>query len=253
MKFLMMFFRWLISFFQYSGKLNSGIKTCNVILKIFNNQNSRVHCDVLKRRGFLYYLKGDVDQFLLDVNLSLQLSKTNKYRLEEGRCYGVLSIYYQEKLGNLLKALEYCQMSIDIQKGLAPKGSLVKLYIGKGIIFRKIGKFDDALETFSEALKMTRDKRLKINCYLESGRTYFARIRTKEARQSLLYALKILRRTNFANEKGDCYRELARIAIFKGNINYAAVYYQIAIAIYKKHGFNSKAKELEEERQKRIS
>lgn len=247
MTILVKVWQWLIMLYQYQGKLDRAIAVANKALKRIGNKTSAGYCDILKRRGFVYYLKGDKGQFLADVSSALEIARQNKHELEKAGCLGVLGIYYQDTRHEFKKALECYQEAIKIKRELGNKESVVKLLINIGTLYKEMGKFDDSKRSFEKALQTTREKRLKINCYLEIGRLFHAQGDISEAEGKIQLALKLALPTKFVNEQGDCYRELARIAYKKNEKDKSQKFYQKALEIYRDHGYSAKVKAMEDE------
>ncbi len=212
MEILIKIWQWLIVLYQHQGKLDKAIIVANKALKQMKDDTSKSYCDILRRRGFVYYLKGNVEQFLSDVNFALKIARQNKYEKEEAACLGVLGIYYQQTKHDFKKALECYQKAIKIKRRLCNKESAVKLMINLGTLYKEMKKFDESRRLFDEALQITKEKRLKINCYLEIGSLFCAQGDISKAKEKIDLALKLALSTKFTNEQGDCYRELARVS-----------------------------------------
>ena len=247
MKILFKVWQWLIMHYQYQGELNKAITIANKALKQIKDKTSAEYCDILKRRGFIYYLKGNIKQFLLDVNTALKISEQYNYQLEKAGCLGVLGIYYQQTMADFKKALQYYQQAIKIKKKLKQKESVVKLLINMGTLYKNMGKINKAQQLFKQALQTTKEKRLKINCHLELGRLFHTQQNTTQAKKEINLALKLALPTKFVNEQGDCYRELARINYEENKKSVSQKFYQKAFNIYHQHGYSAKARAIKNE------
>lgn len=201
----------------------------------------------MKRRGFVYYLKGNKEKFLTDVNHALEIAEQNNHEQEKAGCLGVLGIYYQDTKHDFEKVLEYYQQAIEIKKRLGDKEGVVKLLINIGTLYKEMKRFGEAEQSFKETLQTTKEKRLVINCHLEIGRLFHAQNDISRAEEEIKLALNLALPTKFVNEKGDCYQELARIAYEKNEKDKSQEFYQKALEIYKTHGYSAKAKALEDE------
>ncbi|MGC9048951.1 MAG: tetratricopeptide repeat protein [Patescibacteria group bacterium] len=243
MTILVKVWQWLITLYQHQGRLDKTIKVANKALERIKDKTSAGYCDILRRRGFVYYLKGDVEQFLSDVNSALEIAKQNNYELEKAGCLGVLGIYHQER-HNFEKALECYQQAIEIKRKLGDKEGVVKLLINLGTPYKGMNRFDESKRLFDEALQTTKEKRLKINCHLEIGRLFHVQGDISKAKKEIELALKLALSTKFANEQGDCYRELARIAYEEDRKDESQKFYQKALKIYDSHGYSAKARAL---------
>jgi len=247
MTILVKVWQWLIMVYQYQGKLDKAIAVANIALGRIKDKTSAWYCDILKRRGFVYYLKGDAKQFLLDVNSALKIAEEKNYELEKAGCLGVLGIYYQDTKNDLEKALKCYQQAIKIKKKLGAKESVVKLLINIGTLYRAMGKFREAEQSLNEALQSSKEKRLVINCHLEIGRLFHAQGNISKAKDEIKLALDLSLSTKFVNEQGDCYRELARIAYEDDKKDESRKFYQKALEIYNSHGYSAKAQMIRHE------
>ena len=236
----------MISFYQYEGKLDKAIKIADKALKRIKDKTSAGYCDILRRKGFVCYLKGDIEQFLLDVNSALEIAGHYSHEAEKAGCLGVLGIYYQE-CDDFEKALECYQQAIEIRKKMGDKEGLAKLRVNLGTLYKGMKKFEESEHLFKEALETTKERRVKINCHLEMGRLFHAQGDISGAKKEVELALKIARPTKFMNEKGDCYRELARIAYREGKKKESRGFYQKALEIFDVHGYTDKARKMREE------
>lgn len=252
MAILVKVWQWLIMLYQYQGKLDKAISVADKALNRIKDQTSAGYCDILKRRGFVYYLKGDKEKFLADVNRALEIAEQNKHELEKAGCLGVLGIYYQDTKHDFEKALECYQQAIEIKKRLGDKESAVKLQINIGTLYKEMKRFDESRRSLDEALRTTKEKRLKINCHLEIGRLYHVQGNISKAKEEIELALGLALPTKFVNEQGDCYRELVRIAYEEDKKDKSWEFYQKALEIYKSYGYLAKVKAMEDEIAKRF-
>jgi len=244
---LIKIWQWLIMLYQYQGELDKAISVADKALKRIKDQTSAGYCDILKRRGFVYYLKGKKEKFLADVNCALEIAEQNNLKLEKAGCLGVLGIYYQDTKHDFGKALESYLQAIEIKKELGDKEGVVKLQINTGTLYKEMKKFDEARQLFEKALQTTKEKRLVINCHLEIGRLYHAQGNIPKAKEEIELALNLASPTKFVNEQGDCFRELARIAYKENKKDKSREFYQKALEIYNSHGYSVKAQAIEDE------
>ncbi len=235
--------------YQNKGMLDRGIELANKLIK--NNvvkEDSREYCDTLKRRGFLYYLKGNIHGFLEDVMLSLHAAEKNKFFLEESNCLGILGLYYQDTKKDFEKAIKFYKEAIDIKKRIRDDiENINKIQINMGTLYRETGNYLASENSFVFVLAKTTDKKLKINCHLELGRLYNIQENLLKAKEELQTALKLLPRRSFVNERADCYRELARIARKEHDRKTSSEMYKKAFYLYKKHGYIAKEMEIKKE------
>ena len=247
MTILVKVWQWLIMLYQYQGKLDKAISVADKSLKRIKDRTSAGYCDILKRRGFVYYLKGNKEKFLNDVNRALEIAEQNNHEPEKAGCLGVLGIYYQDTKRDFEKALGCYQQAIKIKKRFDNKESVVKFQINIGTLYKEMKKFDEARQSLEEALRTTKERRLIINCHLEIGRLYHTQGNISKAKEEIELALNLALSTKFVNEQGDCYRELARIAYEEGAKDKSREFYQKALKIYKVHGYSAKVKTIEDE------
>jgi tetratricopeptide (TPR) repeat protein len=240
--------------YQSKGMLDRGIELANKLIE--NNlvkKDSREYCDLLKRRGFLYYLKGDINNFLDDVNRSLHITEkevidNERYLLEKSNCLGVLGLYYQDTKKDYKTALEYYKEAIEIKKEIRDDiENINKILINIGTLYKETHDYLASENSFIFVLIKTTDKRLKINCHLELGRLYNIQGDILKAKEELKSAFKLIPRRSFINERADCYRELARIAKKEHDKKTSSEMYNKALELYKKHGYLIKEKEIEKE------
>ncbi len=253
MAILLKAWQWLIRVYQYQGWLDRAIGIADTALKLIKDKNSAGYCDILRRRGFIYYLKGNAQQFLLDVNSALEIAEKNNYELERAGCLGVLGIYYQDTGRNFEKALEYLEKAREIRRSSGDTEGEAKVLINLGTLYRGKENFFESKRYLERAIQITKDKRLKINCHLELGRAiHILQNYLLEAKKEVELALQLALPTRFVNEQADCYRELARITFEEGDKEKSRDYYQKALEIYKKYGYSAKAEAIEEEIAKRF-
>ncbi len=247
----------LIVFYQDQGQLDEALTVANYALenlKRLKQQSSADYCDILKRRGFVYYLKGDVARFLSDVDEALAIAEENHPELAIAGCVGVLGIYYQDTgPHDLNQALDCISRALEIQNRIGERESAVKLMINLGALRRARKEFAESLQVLRVALNVAQSLKLTrpiINCHLEIGKLFLAQDNLAMAKRKLNLALKLSESTNFANEKGDCYRELARVAAQRGAKKASQAFYQKALAIWQGYGYQQKATAVAKEMKK---
>ena len=236
---------WQIAHYQYSGQLDKAVaKLDRLIEKHEHDRSLALYADLLKRRGFIYYLKGDNEKFLQNLSVALDIAKKNKFHAEEANCRGVLGIYYQQTEKNLEKALNFYDRAISIKWRLFDFIGLEKLAINKATLLKEMNNYDEAIRLLTQVLQTTKDKRLKINCNLELGRLYLQKKDLSEARDYLLEAIRLVKNTQFVNEKGDCYRELGHLHFQQGDFVSSNENYTKAFQFYSQYGFKEKSHQM---------
>jgi tetratricopeptide (TPR) repeat protein len=235
---------------QYRGKLRGALAVANGVLQwmeIISGKWSAGYCEILKSKGFVYYLKGDNAKFLLYVYSALEITEQRGYESVEAGCLGVLGIYHQNTCHDLQEASGYYREAIGIQRSLGDKRSETSLLIHLGSLLKEKREFNESEKCFEDALAITNDSRLRINCHLELGRLFHAQSNLGQAKEEVNKALRLALHTQFISEQGDCYRQLARIAYEEGDKEGSHNFYLKALRIYDDYGYDRKSERLMKE------
>jgi tetratricopeptide (TPR) repeat protein len=241
----------LIALCQHRGQLDKAIAMAEMALGHLKDKTSPEYCLILAKRGFIVLLKegGGVQNF--DMRAALELARQNGHKVAEGQILGMLSIYHQER-GELEEAERCSQKAIAIQREMGDRESLAKLLIGLGTIRRALGQFKESRRALKEALRLTRDTRVEINCHLELGRLLHAEGEIQAAREEIQQALNMVLDTGYVNEQGDCYRELGRLALKADDEKSTRHFYRMAMELYFDYGYKAKVEALEKEIAERL-
>lgn len=234
---------------QYTGNLDKALKWTDYGL-IFVKEKSANWCDLFKRKAFIYYLKGNVNQFLLIITKVKLAAEKKQYLPELAGCLGVLAIYYANEGSDLDKAIRHCKAAIHIREKIRKpdqKESIEKLQINLSTYYRDINDYAESIKILEQVHMSTSDTRLKINCWLEKGRTYHAWNMPGQAFGHINTALEWAKKTKFYNKQGDCHRELGRLYFLSNDLELSKKHYQQAIAIFQKYSYQKKANDLQKE------
>jgi tetratricopeptide (TPR) repeat protein len=132
-------------------------------------------------------------------------------------------------LGDNKKSVEYLENSLKF----APEDRLNEIKIELADSYNSLGKFDAAVQYYTELLNILTDKKQIIRTYFGLYRIYDVKNEITKAREYVTYALKIAEEIDDVKSIADCYR-------FIGNIEYALVHldlskknYEQALELYK--------------------
>lgn len=219
------------------------IEQCCLLLERCQNE-SRLHADMLRRRGSAFYGIGDEPsmlRFMQDLTLARQIAEAYNYRGNTlGHIYGVLAIYHQLTLHNLHEAKTLYYLACHELRGEADRASTLIPY---GTLLRETGDFQTAQVMLEEAITVSRSKRHLCCAHLELARVHHARRDLGGTHAELIIALRIARRHRYHDEEGDIHRQLARLHADQKNFPEARLEALRAEECYRRAGSTAKAEE----------
>jgi len=155
--------------------------------------------------GLIYRDQGAMDKALSYYMQSLKIYEEIGNKSGMSKCYNNIGMIHIDICGSIdsmstfkkaeyNKAIEYCFMSLKIDKELSDIKGMSKSYINLGSIYAELKSFDTAIVYFNEALKLKEklaDKLGISKCYNNIGLVYFFKSDYKNAIDYYLKSLKI--------------------------------------------------------------
>lgn len=214
-------------------------------------KESRLHADLLWRRGFAFYRVGDapsIVRFLEDLTLARTIAEADTIRGGTlGHILGVLAIYHQQTLHDLERAQSLYSEACHLLVGNRSRSSTLISY---GTLLCALGDFLLARTVLETAITVTHNMRHRCCAHLELGRVYhglaktsdmYRSLRQAKAQDELRVALCIARRHHYHDEEGDIHRQCARLLADQGRRSEARQEALQAERCYRRAGSTAKA------------
>lgn len=127
------------------------------------------------------------------------------------------------------KSIEYLEESIKY----APEDLLNEIKIELGDSYTASGKYDAAIQYYTELHSVLTDKKLKIRTYFGLYNIYRIKNDVTKAREYIVSALKIAEDINDTKFIADCYRFIGNIEYLSAHMDLAKKNYEQALELYK--------------------
>mgnify|MGYP001616793550 CR=1 FL=1 len=207
-------------------------------------KESRMHADLLRRRGFAFYKIGDgpsMLRFLQDLILARKIAEAYEFKGSTlGHIYGIFAIYQQQVKQDFCAALKLYSAACHELRGDKYRSSTLIPY---ATLLREQGDLQTARVMLEEAIAVSRNKRHTCCAHLELARVYHARKDLGGAHVELLIALRIARKHRYHDESGDIHRQLARLHADQKMFPEARLEALRAEECYRRVGSTAKAEE----------
>ncbi|UCG00824.1 MAG: tetratricopeptide repeat protein [Candidatus Heimdallarchaeota archaeon] len=131
--------------------VSEGEELLKQLTQIEQKEISKRQSILLRRKGGIYSMKGDLDSALNLTQQSLKLAREIKDQSLISGALNNIGIIFQEK-GDNDNALDYFRQSLAIAQEIGKKYDLAFPLGNIGIIYRRKGDFTKALENFQQSL-----------------------------------------------------------------------------------------------------
>ncbi len=108
----------------------------------------------LRQLGFTYWLMNDLEKFYAKNKKGLEIARGLNHKIEIGRCSNNVGLYYWRYKTDYSQALRYYQEALQIARELDNKTDEADFLSNMGIIYKRIGNLDKAINLFNEALQI---------------------------------------------------------------------------------------------------
>ncbi|MHA2247181.1 MAG: tetratricopeptide repeat protein [Candidatus Hodarchaeales archaeon] len=232
---------------ECQGKLDETLEIvseCEELLQkltqIEQKEISKRRITLLRRKGTIYLIKGDLDSALNFTQQSLKLAKEIKDQSLISKAINNIGLVFQQK-GDIDNALDYFRQSLAIFQEIGNKYDIPGCLSNIGVIYRRKGDFTKALENYQQSLAISQEignKQGKSIFLMQIGDIFASKGELDDALDHYEQSIVIMEEIgdNFYTGYvfwgiGDVYRQ-------KGDFNQANDYLKRSLALFKEIGNN---------------
>ena len=139
---------------------------------------------------------------------------------------GCLCKYY---MGDLKRALEYLEESIEMFKAENNQKCLASCYVTKAGVLLNFGKTAEVINNLSDLIEKENTPDIKANLLYFMAYSYYMNSNYEKTAELLQHTLKISNNGDTINKKNSIYNLLGNIELIKGNFSESFSYYEKAI------------------------
>ncbi len=236
----------ILGWLQQTGRLRAGAQLATVLLAVVPKRWASVWCLLKRRRGFLSFLQGKYQAFLVDVGDAEHVAVLRSRHGDAATCIGLRAIHADQVQDDPDRALTLNTMALQFAERAGDRELQAKLLVNRGAFLRKLKRFSEADSAFAGAM-VSPDPRVRLNVRLERAKMHRVAGHLGAADALLETALLDATQLGYPNEIGDILRERARVARDLKNMPAARRFANQALLLFRAHGYHDKAAKLEDE------